>query len=91
MDTLGEFAGWWIEARCGCGSVAYMPVKLLLQQHGPDAQVSALVARMRCKRCQARPAAADLIDSPQAGTTGYLGAHEPQRRVITPGRDDACP
>jgi hypothetical protein len=50
--------GWWLELHCACGRVMPLPVKLLIRRFGPDAELSPLVARLRCERCGRPPATA---------------------------------
>ena len=62
-----------------------IPVRLLVRRHGPQARAPALLERMRCSQCGARPASAEWIDNPQGGASGT--GYPPKKRVplVLPG------
>jgi hypothetical protein len=71
-DALAAWAGWWLSARCGCGRVAHLPVKLLTREHGPDARLPAIVTRLRCIGCGGRVSDARMTDNPAREAAGYV-------------------
>jgi hypothetical protein len=44
---------------------------MLARQHGDQAKLAKLVARLRCERCGARPIEAELRDDVQTSASGY--------------------
>lgn len=82
FDPAAPFAvlpAWWLEVICRCGRMRQIPIRLLIEQHGPRARATALVGRMRCNWCGSRPASAEWIDSPQGGAFG--SDYPPPQRV----------
>jgi hypothetical protein len=80
IDSLAGVRDWWIWVGCGCGHASYVPVKILIRQCGDTLRPAEVVARMKCRRCGARPPArAELIDNIQSDATGYVGGSEPIR------------
>ena len=72
LDTLAALSGHWITTSCACGRTVHLPVKLLAREHGPETRVAAVVARLRCTKCGARPTGAELVESPQTSASGYV-------------------
>lgn len=70
---LAELASWWLEARCGCGHVAYTPLRLLAAERGWRTRLSDVLPRLRCRHCRAEPERVDLIASPADGAIGAPG------------------
>jgi rubredoxin len=84
-STLAQLSAWWIEVRCdGCRTV-YLPVKMLLRDGWhPSRRAAEIAVRLRCRRCQERPASVALVDSPQLGAAGYVHNGPGQQRVALP-------
>lgn len=60
-----EAEACWLEVRCGaCGGMTVIPVRLIVGQYGPDIEVGAYVARLKCKRCAVPPSSVRLKESP---------------------------
>jgi hypothetical protein len=72
--TLFAYAGWWIEARCGCRAVQ-LPVRLILQERRPESTIEAYARELRCPGCGERPVC-ELVDDVQTDTVVY-----PRKRV----------
>lgn len=71
LDTLAAHPGHWLAVECACGHRAYLPTKMLGRQHGGQARIPELVARLRCSKCGGRPISADLRDDIQTSASGY--------------------
>ncbi len=71
IDTLAAWPGHWLTVRCACGRTSHLPTKMLARQHGDQAKLAKLVARLRCERCGARPIEAELRDDVQTSASGY--------------------
>lgn len=71
IDTLAAWPGHWLAVGCACGRRAYLPTKMLARQHGPEAKLAELVARLRCQQCGSRPTIAELRDDVQTSASGY--------------------
>lgn len=70
LQPLSTMGGWWLSLDCGCGMHVDYPLRLLAQRAGATARLCDAMARMRCKRCGARPLTAKLVDRPdQVNTT----------------------
>ena len=82
---LSALPRWWLEVLCRCGRLTQIPVRLLIQRHGPQATAPALLARMRCRQCGSPPVSADWIDNPPGGAFGT--DYPPPRRVPVVGSD----
>jgi hypothetical protein len=81
---LSAWHGWWLEACCGCGRAAQLPVALLARRLGANRRVDEVANRMRCDGCGARPKSVDLIDSPQREAQGFAGGKPAVRhRLVT--------
>jgi len=78
--ALYKLAAWWVEARCSCGHVAFLPLRRMAAERGWNTPLGEVLLRLRCARCQARPAALDLVASPSDGAVGSPGAT--RRRVM---------
>ena len=78
--ALADYPGWWLEARCSCGRSTQIPVRLLVQEWRGESLVGDIARRLRCRRCGARPEAAELVEDPQADARGYVGGG-PGRRI----------
>ena len=67
---LSDWPDCTVELRCGCGRSSMPGTRLLAKRHG-DQPVVALVQRMRCKDCGAKPDKVWLVAehhrSPQGG------------------------
>ena len=72
---LADLVAWWLEARCGCGCghVAYPPLRMLAAERGWRTSLGDLLPRLRCRRCRAAPERVDLIASPADGAVGTAG------------------
>lgn len=71
FDTPAAWPGHWLTVGCACGHEAHLPCKLLAREHGAGTQLAAIVARLRCRRCGARPTKAELRDDVQTSAPGY--------------------
>lgn len=71
IDTLAAHPGHWLVVACACGRRALLPTKMLARQHGAEARLQAIVARLRCEKCGARPIEAELRDDVQTSASGY--------------------
>lgn len=61
---LVELASWWLELRCGCGHLAYYPLRLLAAERGWQTALGEVLPRLRCGQCHGEPATVDLVASP---------------------------
>jgi hypothetical protein len=67
---IGELGGCWLGYVCGgCTKSGYVPLKLLSGKHGSRHQLHAIIARMRCSDCGARPGPVWLVDHPIENST----------------------
>ena len=82
-DTLADWFGWWVEARCRC-KLAYLPCRRLAMNHGGAHRLADVVARLRCSRCRERPAVAMVDDMRGTSEAGARIFGESQR-VPVPG------
>lgn len=68
---LIEVETCWLEVLCGsCSTATMIPLRMLVRQYGPDAEIGAYVSRLTCKRCRVPPCTVRL----QENATDYKGA-----------------
>jgi hypothetical protein len=71
--ALADLAAWWLELRCGCGHLAYYPLRLLAAERGWQTPLGDVLPRLRCGQCHATPARIDLVASPADDAMGAPG------------------
>jgi hypothetical protein len=81
---LSAWYGWWLEARCGCGRSAQMPIALLARRLDTDGWLGDVANRMRCDGCGTRPVSVDLINNPQGDAQGFAGGKPVIRHRLVP-------
>ena len=52
---LVDLAAWWLELRCGCGHLAYYPLRLLAAERGWQTPLREVLPRLRCGQCHVSP------------------------------------
>jgi hypothetical protein len=70
---LADLAPWWLETRCRCGHVAFLPLRRLAAERGWRTPLRAILPRLRCRACRAAPARVDLIADPAGEAVGAGG------------------
>lgn len=75
-----QMSDWWLTVRCPKCGEAHLPLRLLAARRGWRLTLRAVVPRLKCKRCDARPASVDLVDTPQ-GDHGRFGAKAQRLRL----------
>ena len=68
--ALADLAPWWLELRCGCGHLAYYPLRLLAAERGWRTPLGDVLPRLRCAHVTASPRPSTLVASPADGATG---------------------
>ena len=62
---LGELESYWLEIRCEpCGNVLHYPLKLMAERLGERHQLGAVIPRLVCKQCRAKPSVVYLCETP---------------------------
>jgi hypothetical protein len=79
LDTLAAHPGHWLTIGCACGRRIHLPTKMLARQHGGGARLPEIVARLRCRKCGARPIEADLRDDVQTSASGFARGYPGSR------------
>src|SRR5450432_3433118 len=74
-----ELAHLWLRVRCDCGAASAIPLRYLAATRGWQAPLSAIIPRLRCRKCQQRPGSVELVEDatldariPQSGSTRRL-------------------
>lgn len=67
---LGELDGCWLAARCGCGRSCSIPLRLLAARYGAGQYLGAILGRLQCQQCAAKPVEASLKERGDSGASG---------------------
>ncbi len=74
-STLREFEGYLLASDCGtetCGGERLYDIAELARMYGPGMRVAALIARLRCHRCGARPRSCFIQTGPELARRGRM-------------------
>jgi hypothetical protein len=77
---LSLLNGYWLEIRCAC-KLVYVPLSMLSERHGRQAQLGEVANRLKCQTCGERPSELALVDDPASGVPG---GREQVRIVLDP-------
>ncbi|SHJ67395.1 hypothetical protein SAMN02745194_03080 [Roseomonas rosea] len=72
---------WWLAASCVCQRHVDYAVRFLAEQYGPDADLSRVATRLRCRKCNRRPERVDLVDRPDRRVAEVCGGGARVRRL----------
>lgn len=64
IDSLRQLAGCWLRVHCACGHRISRQVQAFAIEHhlAPDLQAYQVIDRLRCSRCGAKGARADVSE-----------------------------
>jgi hypothetical protein len=85
---LADLAPWWLETRCTCGHVAFLPLRRLAAERGRRTPLRAILPRLRCRACRAPPARVDFIANPADQAVGAGGGSGHRVALVGAGGAD---
>jgi hypothetical protein len=62
-----ELAHLWLRVRCDCGAASAIPLRYLAAMREWQAPLSAIIPRLRCRKCQQQPTSVDLVEDATLG------------------------